>query len=153
MPVALLDAELVYEEPEEEEATTVVPGAPDPEMASWAMSAMNELCAGSEENRAAVAAGGGCSIILDFMAFYHNDLCVLRDEGGLADVFAARVTSRKVKVALDAYEAAAAAAAAAPSPAAAAAPSPAAAAAAPSSAAAAAAPSAAGTSGAVGAAK
>ena len=74
----LLDAELVYEEPEEEEATTVVPGAPDPEMASWAMSAMNELCAGSEENRAAVAAGGGCSIILDFMAFYHNDLCVLR---------------------------------------------------------------------------
>ena len=84
--------------------------------------------------------------------FSVHDLCVLRDEGGLADVFAARVTSRKVKVALDAYEAAAAAAAAAaPSPAAAAvAPSPAAAA--PSPAAAAAAPSAAGTSGAAGAA-
>ena len=77
--------------------------------------------------------------------FSVHDLCVLRDEGGLADVFAARVTSRKVKVALDAYEAAAATAAAA-------APSPAAAAAAPSPAAAAAAPSAAGTSGAAGAA-
>ena len=39
-----------------------------------------------------------------------HDLCVLRDEGGLADVFAARVTSRKVTVALDAYYAGAAAA-------------------------------------------
>ena len=35
--------------------------------------------------------------------FSVHDLCVLRDEGGLADVFAARVTSRKVTVALDAY--------------------------------------------------
>ena len=42
-----------------------------------------------------------------------HDLCVLRDEGGLADVFAARVTSRKVTVALDAYAAGAAGAPAA----------------------------------------
>ena len=41
-----------------------------------------------------------------------HDLCVLRDEGGLADVFAARVTSRKVTVALDAFGAAGAPAAA-----------------------------------------
>ncbi len=37
--------------------------------------------------------------------FSVHDLCVLRDEGGLSDVFPARVTSRKVAVALDAYAA------------------------------------------------
>jgi len=69
----LLAQELVYEEPDDTDAP-IAPGQPDPEMASWAMSAMNELCAGNGENRAAVAAGGGTSMILDFMSFYHNDL-------------------------------------------------------------------------------
>ena len=43
------------------------------------------------------------SSIWTCQVFSVHDLCVLRDEGGLADVFAARVTSRKVTVALDAY--------------------------------------------------
>eukprot|EP00937_MAST-01D_sp_MAST-1D-sp2_P002811 g2811.t1 len=48
----------------------------DPELASWALSAMNEFCAGSQDNRAAVAAQNGATVIMDLVQFYCNDLYV-----------------------------------------------------------------------------